>query len=93
MIGGVLATASNLVFAGEMDGFFDAFNATTGAKLWHFNLGAGVNASPITYRVKGVQYVAVAAGGNSGNGNSRLAAMRGHTSAGDVVAIFAVGGK
>jgi PQQ-dependent dehydrogenase (methanol/ethanol family) len=92
MIGGVLATASNLVFAGEMDGYFDAFNAASGAKLWHFNLGAGVNASPITYRVKGVQYVAVAAGGNSGNGNSRLAAMRGHTSAGDVVAIFAVGG-
>jgi len=89
MIGGVLATASNLVFAGELDGYFDAFNATNGTKLWHFNLGAGVNASPITYRVNGVQYVAVAAGGNSGSA-SLLAAMRGHTSVGDVVAIFAV---
>ena len=90
MIGGVLTTASNLVFAGEMNGYFDAFNAATGAKLWHYNLGAGVDASPITYRVKGEQYVAVAAGGNSGNGNSRLAAMRGYAPAGDVVAIFAL---
>ena len=87
--GGVLATASNLVFAGELDGYFDAFDATNGTKLWHFNLGAGVNASPITYRVNGVQYVAVAAGGNSGSA-SLLAAMRGHTPVGDVVAIFAV---
>ena len=48
-----------------------------------------MNASPITYRVNGVQYVAVAAGGNSGSA-FRLAAMRGYTPAGDVVAIFAV---
>lgn len=64
LIGGALATAGNLVFMGEGDGYFDAFDATTGKKLWHFNLGAGVNAPPITYSVDGVQYVAVAAGGN-----------------------------
>ncbi len=46
------------------DGYFDAFDATSGAKLWKFNLGAGVNAPPITYSVDGVQYIAVAAGGN-----------------------------
>jgi alcohol dehydrogenase (cytochrome c) len=64
LIGGALATAGNLVFMGEGDGYFDAFNATSGAKLWKFNLGAGVNAPPITYTVNGVQYIAVAAGGN-----------------------------
>ena len=64
LIGGALATAGNLVFMGEGDGYFDAFDATSGAKLWKFNLGAGVNAPPITYSVDGVQYVAVAAGGN-----------------------------
>jgi outer membrane protein assembly factor BamB len=64
LIGGALATAGNLVFFGEGDGHFDALDATTGAKLWSFNLGAGVNAPPITYAVNGVQYVAVAAGGN-----------------------------
>jgi hypothetical protein len=36
----------------------------TGKKLWRYNLGAGVNAPPIAYEVKGKQYVAVAAGGN-----------------------------
>ncbi|HEY4971132.1 MAG TPA: PQQ-binding-like beta-propeller repeat protein [Steroidobacteraceae bacterium] len=64
LIGGALATAGNLVFMGEGDGYFDAFDATSGAKLWKFNLGAGVNAPPITYMVDGVQYIAVAAGGN-----------------------------
>ncbi len=64
LIGGALATAGNLVFMGEGDGYFDAFDAKSGAKLWRFNLGAGVNAPPITYMVDGVQYVAVAAGGN-----------------------------
>jgi alcohol dehydrogenase (cytochrome c) len=64
LIGGALATAGNVVFMGEGNGWFDAFNATTGALVWRYNLGAGVNAPPITYRVNGVQYVAVAAGGN-----------------------------
>jgi alcohol dehydrogenase (cytochrome c) len=64
LIGGALATAGNLVFFGEGDGHFNALDATTGSRLWSFNLGAGVNAPPITYAVKGVQYVAVAAGGN-----------------------------
>jgi len=64
LIGGALATAGNLVFMGEGNGWFEAFDATTGKQLWRFNLGAGVNAPPITYEVGGVQYVAVAAGGN-----------------------------
>ena len=63
MMGGALATAGNLVFAGEGNGQFDALDAKTGKTLWHFQLGAGVNAPPITYEVDGTQYVAVAAGG------------------------------
>jgi glucose dehydrogenase len=35
-----------------------------GAQLWSYNLGAGVNAPPVTYQVGGQQYIAVAAGGN-----------------------------
>ena len=64
LIGGVLATAGNLVFMGEGNGWFDAFNATSGDRVWRYNLGAGVNAPPITYQVNGEQYIAVAAGGN-----------------------------
>jgi PQQ-dependent dehydrogenase (methanol/ethanol family) len=89
MLGGVLATAGNLVFAGEMNGDFDAFNAQSGQKLWHFNLGSGVNAPPITYRVNGTQYVAVAAGGNAANGNPVLMKEKGQTF-GDAIGIFAM---
>ena len=64
LIGGALVTAGNVAFMGEGNGDLDAFDATTGAKLWRYNLGAGVNAPPITYTVGGVQYLAVAAGGN-----------------------------
>jgi PQQ-dependent dehydrogenase (methanol/ethanol family) len=64
LIGGALATAGNLVFMGEGDGDFDAFDAKSGDELWHYNLGAGVDAPPITYEVGGQQYIAVAAGGN-----------------------------
>lgn len=64
LIGGALATAGNLVFTGEGNGWFDAFNAKTGQRIWRYQLGAGVNAPPITYEVNGTQYIAVAAGGN-----------------------------
>jgi alcohol dehydrogenase (cytochrome c) len=89
MVGGVLATAGNLVFCGEMDGSFEAFDAHSGRKLWSFNLGAGVQAPPISYAVDGVQYVAVAAGGNSANGNPDINARLGKQY-GDAVAIFAL---
>lgn len=89
MLGGVMTTAGNLVFAGEFNGDFDAFNATTGQKLWHFNMGAGVTASPVTYMVNGRQYVAVAAGGNAANGNVVLMKKLG-INYGDSIGIFAV---
>jgi PQQ-dependent dehydrogenase (methanol/ethanol family) len=65
LIGGVLATAGDLVFNGEGNGWFRAFDAKSGKKLWEFQCGAGVNAPAVTYMVKGKQYVAVAAGGNT----------------------------
>ncbi len=80
LIGGALATGGNLVFTGEGNGWFDAFNAKTGEKVWRYNLGAGVNAPPISYEVDGRQYVAVAAGGNFQLNYPR----------GDAIAIFAL---
>ncbi|MCP5310187.1 pyrroloquinoline quinone-dependent dehydrogenase [Cognatazoarcus halotolerans] len=65
LIGGVLATAGNLVFNGEGNGYFRAFDAHTGKKLWQYQAGAGVNAPAVSYMVDGKQYVAVAAGGNT----------------------------
>jgi alcohol dehydrogenase (cytochrome c) len=65
LIGGVLATAGGLVFNGEGNGYFCAFDAKTGKKLWEYQAGAGVNAPPVSYTVGGKQYIAVAAGGNT----------------------------
>jgi PQQ-dependent dehydrogenase (methanol/ethanol family) len=77
MIGGILATAGGLVFTGEANGTFEALDALTGARLWKFQAGAGVNAPPSSYSVDGKQYVVVGAGGNaqinSKRGNSIVA--------------------
>ena len=64
MIGGIMATAGGLVFAGEGNGQFKAYDAATGNVLWSFQAGAGVNAPPSSYTVEGKQYIVVAAGGN-----------------------------
>jgi PQQ-dependent dehydrogenase (methanol/ethanol family) len=64
MIGGILATAGGLVFTGEGNGWFKAYDSGTGAILWTFQAGAGVNAPPSSYSVGGKPYIVVAAGGN-----------------------------
>jgi len=86
MFGGVLATASDLVFAGEMNGDFSAFDAKSGEKLWSHHFDRGVCSPPMTYRVKGVQYLAVGANGCRG-GHVPL----GTPVFGDEIAIFALG--
>jgi len=65
LIGGVLATAGELVFSGVGGNRFAAFDAASGRELWSFACDAGVNAPPITYAIGGRQYVAVAVGGNA----------------------------
>jgi alcohol dehydrogenase (cytochrome c) len=65
LIGGVLATAGDLVFYGEGNGFIRALHAKTGEKLWEYNCGAGANAMPVSYEVSGKQYVAMGCGGNT----------------------------
>jgi alcohol dehydrogenase (cytochrome c) len=64
MIGGILATAGGLVFTGEGNGKFAAYNSSDGKELWSFHAGAGVNAPPSSYTVGGKQYIVVGAGGN-----------------------------
>ena len=60
--GGVLATAGNLVFQGQLTGRFSAYAADSGKELWHFPAQAAVLAAPITFRANGRQYVTVMAG-------------------------------
>jgi len=60
--GGTLATAGGLVFFGDDAGSVEAVEAQTGRALWHFNTGQKMHASPMSYMVDGIQYVALSAG-------------------------------
>jgi len=77
MIGGILATAGGVVFTGEANGRFRAYDGRNGNVLWTFNAGAGVNAPPSSYMAGGKQYIVVGAGGNvqidSKRGNAIIA--------------------
>src|SRR5580658_3805259 len=59
---GVLTTASDLLFVGGREGFFQALDAHTGALLWKANVGGETAAGPMTYEVDGRRYIAIAAG-------------------------------
>ena len=71
MFGGVLATAGGLVFTGEGNGKFAAYDSSNGMELWSYRADAGVNAPASTYEVDGRQYVVVGAGGNTQLGTKR----------------------
>lgn len=66
--GGLLSTSGNLLFQGDLDGAFRAYNATNGEELWNYPTQGGIMAAPMTYELDGEQYVAVAQGwgGESG---------------------------
>ena len=61
---GLLSTAGGLIFAGDDQGFLTALDAKLGTALWHFNTGMPISAQPISYEVRGKQYVTIAAGAN-----------------------------
>lgn len=81
-MGGSMTTSTGLMFTGNGGGEFIAYDATSGDRLWEFNLGASVNASPVSWYDPGTekQYVAVQAGGGG---------LRSHKT-GDAVAVFAM---
>ncbi|MES2495586.1 MAG: PQQ-dependent dehydrogenase, methanol/ethanol family [Pseudomonadota bacterium] len=60
--GGTMATGGNLVFQGSADGYLTAYDARTGAVVQRINIGTGIMASPMSYTIDGVQYIAVMAG-------------------------------
>lgn len=62
--GGVMSTEGGLVFYGDADGWLMALDARTGKVAWRFQTGGSIASAPITYRFRGKQYVAVAAGGS-----------------------------
>lgn len=64
-LGGPIATAGGLVFtAAAMDNYLRAFDAESGKELWKFELPAGGQATPMTFSLKGKQYLVISAGGH-----------------------------
>lgn len=79
---GVLTTSTGLLFEGSPQGTFSARNAASGRTLWTWQTGSGIETTPVTYLVNGVQYVAIMAGGNTA-----------YTTGGDSLWAFRLGGK
>jgi alcohol dehydrogenase (cytochrome c) len=59
---GILTTASDVLFTGGREGYFQALDARTGSLLWKASLGAQIVSGPITYEVDGKQYVTAISG-------------------------------
>ncbi len=57
-----VATGGGLLFTGDTNGRFRAFDQNNGKILWEVNLGSEVSGYPVTFSVKGKQYVAVSTG-------------------------------
>lgn len=63
LTGGLLSTTTGLVFTGDNDGYFYAFDAATGKELWRFQTGAPHwGAAPISYMLAGRQWVLTPSG-------------------------------
>lgn len=62
MWAGILTTAGGVLFTGDNEGNFLAFDSRTGKNLYRYRIGASVYAAPITYMLDGRQYVALPAG-------------------------------
>ena len=60
--GGMLTTASDLLFTGGREGYFHAIDARDGKLLWKASLGGQIVMAPITFQVEGKQYVSVISG-------------------------------
>jgi quinoprotein glucose dehydrogenase len=79
-VGGPIVTAGGLVFIGAAGDMLRAFDLDSGDELWHGQLPAGGQATPMTYVAHGRQFVVIAAGGDA----------RATTPLGDAVVAFAL---
>jgi alcohol dehydrogenase (cytochrome c) len=87
----LVATGSGLLFAGDSNGHFRAFDQNTGKILWEVNLGSPVSGFPITYVANGKQYVAVCTGNALLTGGLNRLTPELHPSNSNAIFVFALG--
>ncbi|MGD1074099.1 MAG: PQQ-binding-like beta-propeller repeat protein [Bryobacteraceae bacterium] len=87
----LVATGSGLLFAGDSNGHFRAFDQNTGKVLWEVNLGSPVSGFPITYMANGKQYVAVCTGNALLTGGLNRLTPELHPSNSNAIFVFALG--
>ena len=62
-LAGVMSTAAGLVFTGDQEGNFIAFDSASGRELWHYQTGTSIwGAAAMTYLLDGRQYVLIPSG-------------------------------
>ena len=83
-----MATGGRLVFGGDGNGRFRAFDQETGEVLWEINLGSPVRGFPITYAVDGRQYVVASTSASDGGSSGLTPELR--PSAGNNLFVFAL---
>ena len=87
MAGGSLVTGGGVVFTGQLDGKFDAFDDKSGKMLWSYDTGSSIIAPPSYYEVAGKQYIAVGAGQP---GNQKVPEMKDAQMHGSTITAFTV---
>ncbi|MET3924218.1 PQQ-binding-like beta-propeller repeat protein [Devosia sp. 2618] len=70
---GILSTETGLIFAGDLDRYFKAFDAKTGEVVWQTRLAQSVQGMPVAYEIDGKQYVAVPTGLGGGSPRAQAA--------------------
>ncbi|MBL6817031.1 MAG: PQQ-binding-like beta-propeller repeat protein, partial [Pseudomonadales bacterium] len=56
---GILSTAGNVAFVGDLDRYFRAHDTDSGEILWETRLGTSVQGHPVSFAIDGKQYIAV----------------------------------
>ena len=90
---GTLSTGGDIVFAGDLDRRFRAFDVRTGEILWEIRLGTSVQGHPVSFAIDGKQYIAVttALGGSSPRNVPRLVSNEiTHPSSGNALYVFSL---
>jgi len=90
-----LPTAGELVFAGDLDRYFRAYDVYDGEVLWETRLGTSVQGFPVSFEVDGVQYIAVGTGVGGGSPRDvprRVTPDVRHPASGNALYVFRLAG-